>query len=208
MRLEAAAAPAGLTLPIVLNAPVPAILGQAAVNTVNLTLFTTLLALLQTAHANIKTAEQGLMLARKARNKTQATIYEALKGYRMACPARLASTSNLQLTMPKLSVESTRTPDAVNASGIFVAPDKAQIIFEASLDPDLDHCELHAVTGDDWNTEDAEVVLTLPAGADPRLFLTTFGLNQPGASATFSVYVVLNTGNHAGSAPMTITRPA
>lgn len=68
--------------------------------------------------------------------------------------------------------------------------------------------ELHAVTGDDWDAEDAEVVASLPAGAAPREFLTTFGLTQPDAFATFAVYVVLNTGNHAGSAPMAIHRPA
>jgi hypothetical protein len=41
------------------------------------------------------------------------------------------------------------------------------------------------------------------AAADPREFINTFGLNQPGGT----VYVVLDTGNHAGSAPITICRP-
>ena len=207
VRVEAAPAPAGLTLPLVLPVAVPAILGQAAVATVNLALFTTLLALLQTAHANIKNAEQSLMLARRTRDVTQVTIYEALKNYRTTVPARLPSTSVLLQTMPKLTAEGSRTPEAVNASAVFVAPDKAKIVFEASLDPDLQAYDLHAVTGDDWSAEDAEVVDTLPAGADPREFLTTFGLTQPGAAATFSVYVRLTTGHIKGSAPMTIVRP-
>jgi len=38
-------------------------------------------------------------------------------------------------------------------------------------------------------------------------FITNFGLNQPGTQATFKVYVVLNTGREAGSAPMTVSRP-
>lgn len=209
VRLEASGTmPPGLPPPLTLNVPVPAILGQPGAATVNLTLFTTLIGLLQTAHANIKTAEQALMLTRKSRDKTQATIYETLKNYRTAAPVRLSTTSTLLETMPKLTAEGTRTPDAVNASGVFVPPNKAKIVFDASTDPDLDHMELHAVAGDEWSAEDAEVVATLPAGADPREFVTTFGLNQPGAVATFAVYVVLSTGNHAGSAPMTIHRPA
>ena len=208
VRLEATAMPSGLTPPLVLPVPVPALLSQAASATVNLTVFTSLIALLQTAHVNIKIAEQGVMLARKTRDATQAVIYEALKNYRTTVPARLASTSVLLETMPKLTDEGGRTPDAVNASAVFVAPDKSKIVFEASPDADLAAYDLHAVAGEDWSAEDAEIVASLPPGADPREFITTFALTQPGAAASFSVYVRLTTGHIKGSAPMTIFRPA
>jgi hypothetical protein len=38
--------------------------------------------------------------------------------------------------------------------------------------------------------------------------VTTFGLNQPGAEIALKVFVVLDTGNEAGSAPMIVERPA
>ena len=42
----------------------------------------------------------------------------------------------------------------------------------------------------------------------PREFITPFGLNQPGARVALKVYVILNTGNEAGSAAMFVQRPA
>ena len=206
-RIEGQPAPAGLTLPLSLPVPVPAIMGQAAVSAVNLGLFSTLLGLLQTAHANIKAAEQDLSLARKTRNGTQEAIYEVLKNYRLSVPTKLPSSSVLLETLPRLTAEGTRTPEAVNASGVFVPPDQAKIVFDASEDTELAGYDLHAVVGEDWDAEDAEVVATLPPGADPREFITTFGLNQPGAVATYVVYVRLTTGNHKGGAPITIARP-
>ena len=40
-----------------------------------------------------------------------------------------------------------------------------------------------------------------------REFLTDFGLTQAGARVALEVYVVLNTGNEAGSASMVVERP-
>lgn len=41
----------------------------------------------------------------------------------------------------------------------------------------------------------------------PREFVSAFGLTQPGARVSVSMYVITNTGNQKGSAPMTVTRP-
>ncbi len=43
---------------------------------------------------------------------------------------------------------------------------------------------------------------------DPREFVTTFGLTQPGAEIALKVYVILSTGNEAGSAALLVERPA
>ncbi|MBN8459594.1 MAG: hypothetical protein J0M04_17330 [Verrucomicrobia bacterium] len=43
--------------------------------------------------------------------------------------------------------------------------------------------------------------------ADPREFLTGFGLTQPGTRASFKVFVILGTGNEAGSPAMIEERP-
>lgn len=206
-RVEEAPVPAGAVLPLVLPVNTPPLMGQPAATGMDLAQFSLVLNMLQDAYAALRRADKDLELARKERNEVQSRIYEALKNYRTAVPARLATGHVLLETLPKLSPDGTRTPDGVNASAVFVPPDKAKVVFEASTDPDLAGYELHAVAGDEWSAEDAEVVATLPAGADPREFLTTFSLNQPGAAASFSVYVVLNTGNSKGSAPMTIQRP-
>jgi hypothetical protein len=39
-------------------------------------------------------------------------------------------------------------------------------------------------------------------------FTVAFGLTQPGTAASFKVFVVLTTGNRAGSATVVVERPA
>ena len=50
---------------------------------------------------------------------------------------------------------------------------------------------------------------SIVASVDPSeaAYRTTDGLSSPGDVATYRVYVVLNTGNEAGSNDVTITRP-
>ena len=60
--------------------------------------------------------------------------------------------------------------------------------------------------GDDYSEEDAVVIATNEPGA-AREFVTPFALNQPGARVALKVYVVLNTGNEAGSAALFVQRP-
>jgi len=43
--------------------------------------------------------------------------------------------------------------------------------------------------------------------ADLLEFLTDFGLTQPGAQVALKLYVVLTTGNEAGSPAMVVLRP-
>jgi hypothetical protein len=61
--------------------------------------------------------------------------------------------------------------------------------------------------GDRYDENDAVVIAT-NAPNEPREFVTTFGLNQPGAEIALKVFVVLSTGSEAGSAPMVVERPA
>jgi hypothetical protein len=130
-----------------------------------------------------------------------------LKNYRQAVAARFFEDHPLLEALPKLSPpEGGRTPDAVAASAVFVPPDAAKIVHDASTDPDVREYQLRAVPGDEWSAEDAVTIATHKPG-DAREFLTTFSLNQPGAAASFAVYVVLDTGHEKGSAPMTILRP-
>lgn len=47
----------------------------------------------------------------------------------------------------------------------------------------------------------------MPEQDEPPELLTPFGLGQPGAEMSLKVFVVVATGNEAGSAPMKIERP-
>lgn len=78
---------------------------------------------------------------------------------------------------------------------------------EASNDLQLKRYELRGNVGDHYSDEDAIVIATNLPG-DPREFVTTFGLTQPGAEIALKVFVVLTTGNEAGSAAMLVDRPA
>ena len=60
--------------------------------------------------------------------------------------------------------------------------------------------------GPEWNEEDA-VVIASHAPNEPREFLTSFGLSEPGVHMVFKVFVILTTGNEAGSAAVSVQRP-
>ena len=42
---------------------------------------------------------------------------------------------------------------------------------------------------------------------EPREFITSFGLSEPGVHMVFKLFVILTTGNEAGSAAMFVQRP-
>ena len=110
-------------------------------------------------------------------------------------------------TMPRLSPLPGHTPDAVNSSAVFEAPDKAKVVYNASDDLMLAGYQLLGNLGTDYSDEDAVVIATNDPGA-PREFVTTFGPNQPGVHVALKVYVILTTGNEAGSAAAIRTMPA
>ncbi len=70
---------------------------------------------------------------------------------------------------------------------------------------DISHNELRGNPGDTYEEEDAVTLATHPP-TDPREFLSDFGLTQPSSQAAFKVFVILTTGNEAGSAGMVVTR--
>ena len=83
---------------------------------------------------------------------------------------------------------------------------QARITWTASTDPNLDHYEVRFCPGPNYSTEDESIVASIDPSA-PRQLLTDAGLTTPGATATFKVYVITNTGNESGSNAVTVTRP-
>ncbi len=194
LKLDAAPAPGGVTLPLTLSdgtvqADIAAQIG-----------------VLQTKCALLATCEQAVTLARADRDNNKLAAYEVMKAYRKAVPPKCRQQPALVETLPRLTPEDGHTPEPVNASAVFEAPDKSKVAYDASDDAALERYELRGNPGTEYDDDDAVVIDTnLPA--DPREFLTNFALTLPGAQVALKVYVVLDTDNEAGSATMVVTRP-
>ena len=194
--INAGPAPAGVTLPLVLTGGLTQGVFSSAVSA------------LQFSYADEKTKTRAVILERGNRDQIQDEAYEIMKLYRECLPSSaVAAFPVLVDTVPRLSPAPGHTPNAVNASAIFEAPDSSKIVYDASTDSMLASYQLRGNVGEDYSDEDAVVIATNLPGA-PREFVTPFGLNQPGATVALKVYVILTTGNEAGSAAMFVQRPA
>ncbi len=193
-KVNAQAAPPGLALPLVLDGGM------------DFAAFGVFLGELKAAFEDMQQQEHDLKFERKLRDAKMGVIYESLKLYRLSVVARLPNNQPLLDSLPKLTPDPGSTPDAVNASAIFVAPDKSKTVYEASTDPNLAEYELRGNAGAVYNSEDAVVIANNAPGA-PREFVTSFGLTQPGSKVSLVVVVKTTTGNEKASAPMTVARP-
>ena len=193
-KINAAPAPPGVTLPLLLADGTT----QSA--------FASAVAALQFAYATEKDAAQNTALARSVRDQEQARAYTVMKAYRETVPPDLAMHPALVETLPRLTPLPGHTPAAVNASGVFVAPDQARVVYGASEDAALLHYQLRGTVGEDYDEDDA-VALATRGPEEAREFLTKFGLGQPGARIALKVYVILTTGNEAGGAALRVERP-
>ncbi len=193
-KMNAGVAPAGVTLPMLV---------VEGVDVVN---FADAIDALQTAYRAEKSAMQNLALARAARNTEQGLAYETMKAYRLAMPIRLSQNAELISTLPKLTPDGGHTPVAVQVSGAYVAPSTAHLVYTASEEAMLSHYELEGCNGEEFIADDA-VFLGRREVGDPLEFTVAFGLTQPGTAAAFKVFVVLTTGNRAGSVVAVVRRP-
>jgi hypothetical protein len=194
-KINAGVAPAGITLPLILGDGTEQGAFASAVST------------LQSSYANERDEAQDLILARAKRDRMEGRAYEIMKSYRGAVPGRLTAHPALVDTMPRLTPLPGHTPAAVNASAVFEAPNACRVVYDASSDGMLKRYELRGTVGDRYIDGDA-VVIASHGPNDPRVFTHAFGLNQPGAEVALKVFVVLTTGNEAGSAAMLVERPA
>ena len=194
VKVDAAPAPPGITLPLVLSDGTSA---NEFIDEINE---------LQAAYAAEALANQNAVLARSERDGIMATAKAVMVSYRKVVPPRCAQHPTLVETLPAVTPPPGHTPQPVNASAVFQAPDQAKIVYGASQEATLARYELRGNPGEEYEDEDAVTIATHGPG-DPLEFVTGFGLTQPGTQASYKVYVVLETGNEAGSAAMTVERP-
>ena len=194
-KINAGPAPSSVTLPLVLA-------DGSTQGT-----FASLVSALQFAYTNERDKAQNVTLARSARDRIQNRIYDIMKAYRESVPGIMASFPDLVETLPRLTPLPGHTPAAVNASAILEGTNQSKVVYDASPEAMLESYQLRGTVGDEYSDEDAVVIATNAPGA-PREFITPFGLTQPGAKVALKVYVILTSGNEAGSAAMFVERPA
>lgn len=189
-----AAPPAGVTAPVVLVDDT----SQAA--------FAALVSGLEGLYGAVVGTDQDFTLALQARNDVQEVLYRMMKEYRLVVPTRFLPGSALLESMPALTPDSSRTPDAVSLSGAWNAGDtSAHLTGTVSSDPDLKDYELRWCAGASYSTDTEHTVGTVPGGAPP-VWVTLKGLMTAGAVASFRAYVRLTSGGEAGSNTVVITR--
>ncbi len=191
------------TGPVTPGVTLPLVLGDATTQSD----FASALSALIFSYSDMENKEVLLQLERGERDVIQTRAYAVMKAYREVAPDKFVLFPELLETLPRLSPLPGHTPESVNASAIFQAPDQSKVVYEESTDAQLHSYELRGNVGTDYNNEDAVVIATNLPGAT-REFITPFGLTQPGAEVAMKVYVILTTGNEAGSAAMFVERPA
>ncbi len=152
--------------------------------------------------------EQEVKLARDERNAIQEEVLPILVGYRRVIEALFAPGSPIVQTLPRVTPLPGHTPQQVTAQGVWDASaGLARITFSESTDANLQKYELRTSPVTPYSTGDEQVLASLQP-EDPREFTTTAGLEAPGDSANYRVYVILDTGNENGSDTVTVQRPA
>lgn len=200
-KLNAAPAPAGLTLPIVVKAGTPEI-----PDNVTLANFITMMNLLAQRYDEHGQAEQALTLSRAKRDKTMKAIRAILVQYRATVVVAIAGNEPLLSTLPRVSPEPGHTPDAVQVTTAFVAPDKATGAHTESDDADFRDYQIVAAIGSEATLEDA-IVLETRTARTPAPFETTLGLGSPGGAVSIWVIVRTTDGNERASQKSVVQRP-
>ncbi|MES2657877.1 MAG: hypothetical protein V4689_04625 [Verrucomicrobiota bacterium] len=162
---------------------------------------------LRSFYAAWSNATQQEGMAIQSRKAMEARIYAVLKKYREVVALRFAKDSPVYLTLPRLSPLPGHTPAAVILTGIWNAAEtQAELGWTASTEATLKHYQIRFCSGADYENDEEEIVATILPGA-PLVFLTPAGLSVAGATASYKVYVVLETDNEKGSDAVAVTRP-
>ncbi len=201
LKLNGAAAPSGVTLPIIIDEGT-----QAAPAPVTQAQFTASLTALRALYEDRAQAEQDLKQARARRDETINAIYAVLLSYRTAVLPRIAANQPLIDTLPRLSPEGGHTPDAVTVSASLTGVDTATLTHSESAEATLEEYVILGAIGEDASLDDA-VILATRTNRTPEPFTTTLGLTEPGGAVSLWVKVVLTTGNEKTSERAVVTRP-
>lgn len=168
--------------------------------------FLTALGTMRTRYDAVKAGERAATDGRGLRDELLDAAYKRMVQYRERLPLVLEPGDALLASMPQITSQPGSTPVSVTANGSWdeVAL-QAQITWNQSTNPNLDRYEVRMSPGATYDSGTATVIANLPAPDGEHL--TSQGLENPGDTASYKVFVVLTTGNASGSNTVTITRP-
>jgi hypothetical protein len=169
-------------------------------------MFNTAVTALKTTYTDYVESAQDVDRSLKERDDLYLLIRERLVNYRIAVEGRFTAEHPLILSIPRLVPLPGHTPDPVVLSGAWNdGSEQADLSWTASADPDLAGYSVRRSGSDPYNSNTEQVVQSVGPGV--LALSTTDGLGSPGATMRFKVYVVLDTGNEAGSNAVEINRP-
>ncbi|MEK6257556.1 MAG: hypothetical protein AABP62_02960 [Planctomycetota bacterium] len=161
---------------------------------------------IRAAYHAIRVADTNLNVARKERQTLLNAAFERMVQYRAAVEGLFGTDHPLTQSLPALSSAPGSTPDESDLSGNWnPATDQADFTWTPSSNPNLDHYQMRMSSGSSYDAATATVIGNFPPGTTS--FSTTDGLANPGDVASYKLFVILTTGNEAGSNTVTITRP-
>ena len=169
--------------------------------------FTAAVGTLETNWKELNSRDVGLTYERDKRNALQEEADEMLGRYRPTVESLFAPDSPLVASIPRLRPLPGHTPDAVSLSAEWdIAETKARLTWTASTDASLASYQIRMSPSETYDADAESAIATGPVSG-PLELLTIEGLLTPGSTASFKVYVVLDTGNERGSNAATVTRP-
>lgn len=172
----------------------------------SLAAFQTDVTALRTVYRSLIDAESAARIGRNQRDILLKPLRERSVQYRQAIVIEYGADHPFALSLPEVTPPAGSTPAGVTLTGAWVpANEQAEFNWPASTNANLDHYEVRMSVGSSFDAATATVVGNIPAGT--TTFATTASLESPGDVASFKTFVVLTTGNEAGSNTVTITRP-
>ena len=164
------------------------------------------LALLRVNYKAVTDAENDARIGRGQRDVRLDPLRDRFVQYRQAIGVEYGSLHPFSTTLPDLSPPPGSTPAAVPLSGGWnAATGQAEFHWLGSTESTLAEFELRVSDGATYDAATATVVGNAPPGT--LSLNTTAGLAAAGDVASFKLFVILSTGNAAGSNTITITRP-
>ena len=191
-----------------INTDQPAEIAPAMTLRGNYTLanFQAQVATMRTRYDAVKAAERASTDGRGTRDELLDEAYLRMVQYRERLPLVLEPDDPLVASLPQITPSPGSTPDGTTASGDWdAASGDALITWDETANANLDHYEIRMTPGPTYNSSSATAIGSVQSGTTE--FRTTDGLANSGDVASYKIYVVLTTGNEAGSNAVTITRP-
>ncbi|MEK6259164.1 MAG: hypothetical protein AABP62_11160 [Planctomycetota bacterium] len=197
---------ASLWLRINADTTIPGFTPPLVIGGLTQALFATAVAGMRTAYGQVRQADNDLNLGRKERQGLLNPAKERMIQYGSAVEGLFGPDHPLTQSLPRLFEAPGSTPEPMQLTGVWnPVTGMAEFSWTGPSNPNLDHFQMRVSIGSTYDAATATVVGNIPAGS--TTFGTTERLENPGDEASFKLFVILTTGNEAGSNTVTITRP-